>query len=77
MMKIAESADPDPDPHQNVMDPQHWFVTFKFDIVTIYLIQTSCQRIYGFLSRFVRYLDILTFFLLEFYSSSKEHLLQS
>ncbi len=19
------SADPDPDPHQNVMDPQHWF----------------------------------------------------
>ncbi len=34
MMKIAGSrstlqrhgsADPDPDPHQNVMDPQHWF----------------------------------------------------
>ncbi len=20
------SADPDPDPHQNVMDPQHWFI---------------------------------------------------
>jgi hypothetical protein len=19
------SADPDPDPHQNVMDPEHWF----------------------------------------------------
>ncbi len=33
MMKIAGSisqghgsADPDPDPHQNVMDPGHWFL---------------------------------------------------
>jgi hypothetical protein len=23
------SADPDPDPHQNVMDPQHWNVDSK------------------------------------------------
>jgi hypothetical protein len=22
---IIASADPDPDPHQNVMDPQHWY----------------------------------------------------
>jgi hypothetical protein len=25
------SADPDPDPHQNIMDPEHWLVTvYKF-----------------------------------------------
>ncbi len=24
------SADPDPDPHQNVMDPQHWFKLLNF-----------------------------------------------
>jgi hypothetical protein len=23
--EIEGSADPDPDPHQSVMDPQHWY----------------------------------------------------
>ncbi len=26
------SAGPDPDPHQNVMDPQHWFQDGNFDL---------------------------------------------
>jgi hypothetical protein len=37
MTKIAgsisqrhKSADPDPDPHQNVMDPQHWLVNILY-----------------------------------------------
>jgi hypothetical protein len=25
------SADPDPDPHQNVMDPQHWAEPYVFN----------------------------------------------
>jgi hypothetical protein len=28
------SADPDPDPHQNVMDPQHWLEEFNFEAKT-------------------------------------------
>jgi hypothetical protein len=28
MRKIAGSGSEDPDPHQNVMDPQHWFFIF-------------------------------------------------
>jgi hypothetical protein len=29
------SADPDPDPHQNVMDPQHWLLNTKVELLDI------------------------------------------
>jgi hypothetical protein len=54
MTKIAESgsesqsiiqghgsADPDPDPHQNVMDPQHWIGRWVAKLVVAHLLATA------------------------------------
>jgi hypothetical protein len=34
------SADPDPDPHQNVMDPQHWLICYEIQAKNDVLIFT-------------------------------------
>jgi hypothetical protein len=31
------STDPDPDPHQNVMDPEHWFKAVRFHMNLFYI----------------------------------------
>ncbi len=35
------SADPDPDPHQNVMDPEHWLQYKTGDFLSIVLLPAN------------------------------------
>ena len=55
--------DPDPDPHQNVMDPKHWFQEINYMVQVInsmvQVINSMVQVINYTYKRVLRNLDIL------------------